>query len=110
MEKTSVLSIMKKDSDTIEVQGKRRDIQRYLNKGYYIKKSRNGYWVLVNPARVDVTLKNGETRQTFNMKSDICEHYGRERISDSLVKAFKKDIESGKIKLELDSDGYYSFD
>lgn len=91
-------------SNTREKQGNREKIQKYLNDGYYVKEERNGYWVLVKPVRVMVTIGNGKTKRTFNMKRDICDYYGKTRISYKLLERFQKDARSGKITFELDSE------
>lgn len=109
MEKANVLSIEYIKSDTVETQGKRKDIERYLKKGYYIKEQRNGYWVLVKSSRVDVTLNNSECTKTFNMKEDIREYYNRDRVTEALIRNFSKDVKSGKIVFTMDSEGMYSF-
>lgn len=102
------LNLIYQNSDSIEHQGNRDSIQRYLNNGYYIKESRNGYWVLVKPSKVLVTIGNESKRKTFNMKEDICNYYGRIRISQKLIKTFEEDAKKGKIKFTLDSDGSYT--
>lgn len=108
--KVNFLNLTYQDSNTIEHQGNRASIDRYLKDGYYIKERRNGYWVLVKPAKVWVTIGNDSVRRTFNMKEDICNYYGRERISQKLIKTFEEDSISGKIKFTLNSeDDSYSF-
>ncbi len=57
------------ESDKIETQGKRQEIQKYLDNGYYVKEDRNGYWVLVRTAKVQVTLTNSYGTKTFNRSS-----------------------------------------
>ena len=108
MEKANITSINYEPSDTIEMQGKRKDIDKYLKKGYYIKEERNGYWVLVKAARLIVTLKNSSCTKTFNMKEEVLDYYGKARISESLVNKFKMDIDNGTITIDMDSEGSYS--
>ncbi len=109
MEKATVTSVNYEKSDTIEKQGKRRDIEKYLENGYYIKEQRNGYWVLVKASRVEVTLSNSTITRTFNMKEDLRSHYGKTRVTEALVKTFLKDINSSKIVICMDSEGTYKF-
>lgn len=109
MAETTVAAISYVSSDNVELQGKRDKIQKYLDKGYYVKEHRNGYWVLVKTAQLNVTLSNGDQVETFNMKQDVCDHYGKQRISDSLIEKFRKDVNSGKISITLDPRGGYSF-
>jgi len=109
MENTTVTSVNYEKSDTIEKQGKRRDIEKYLNKGYYVKEQRNGYWVLVKASKVQVTLSNSTITRTYNMKEEIREHYNRTRVTEALVKTFLKDVNAGKIFICLDSEGMYTF-
>ena len=110
MEKATFVNAFYIDSSTITHQGKRSSINRYLNKGYYIKENRNGYWVLTKPASVKVTLKDSDGElYHFNMKNDILEYYSRTRISQSLFTRFNKDATSGKIQFYME-DGSYSFE
>jgi hypothetical protein len=108
MEKATVSSITYVPSDSIEMQGKRKNIDKYLNAGYYIKENRNGYWVLVKTAQVEVALANGSFARVFNIKDDICDHYGKTRISESLVDRFRNDILNGAVTIFLDSQGNYA--
>ena len=109
MEKATFVNAIYNESDTIEHQGNRSSINKYLNKGYYIKEDRNGYWVLVKPASVIVTLKDSDGDfHSFNMKSDILDYYDRTRISQNLVTRFIEAATSGKIQFYME-DGSYSF-
>lgn len=108
MEKTTVVSVNYKESDSITIQGKRSKIDKYLNDGYYVKENRNGFWVLVKTAQVNVTLSNSEHTETFNMKQDVCDYYGKTRITQALVDKFYKDIKAEKISITMDSDCCYS--
>lgn len=108
MERAKIISIKYEPSDTIEKQGKRKDIEKYIKAGYYIKEDRNGYWVLVKSAQVSVTLSNSWGTKTFNMKESICSYYKKERISHSLVDKFKDDIAKNKVSIYMDNEGYYT--
>lgn len=101
MQKVEHISANYFPSDTIETQGNRQEIQKYLDKGYYIKEDRNGYWVLVKTAKVQVTLKNSYGCKTFNVKDAILSYYGRERVTEKLVNQFQNDINNGKITFEM---------
>lgn len=95
------------ESSTIEMQGNRQSIDRYLNQGYQIKESRNGYWVLTKPAKVIVTINCGKNGIfTHDMKNDIVENYKRSRISKNLVDTFKKDFKKGVFSLIADETGF----
>lgn len=109
MAETTVAAINYVSSDSVELQGKRSKIQKYLDKGFYVKESRNGYWVLVKPPEINVTLSDGDTTETFNMKEDVCDHYNRQRVTDNLVEKFRKDVNAGNISITLDPRGGYSF-
>ncbi|MDF2877505.1 MAG: hypothetical protein K0S30_601 [Clostridia bacterium] len=108
MKKITNAFVAYEPSDSIEIQGKRSDIEKYLNKGYYIKENRNGYWVLVKPAQLNVTLSNSFCTRTFNMKTDVCMYYGKIRISQTLADKFRKDVANGTISLYMDEEGYHS--
>ena len=109
MEKTKILAVKYENSRNKTYQGKRKKIQPFLNEGYEIKLERDGFWVLVKPAKVDVTLSIDDTTKTFNMKEYVLKHYGRKRLNHNLVKKFKADIEKGKIKICLTPNETYSF-
>lgn len=93
------------ESDKIETQGKRRDVmRRYPN--YRIKEERNGYFLLISSVKCNVTLSWNDGMETYNMKEDILELYGRQRMSEALFKKFQKDIENGKYQIWIDDFGY----
>ena len=94
-------------SDTIEKQGKRSSIEKYLKNGYYIKDERNGYWVLVKPSRVIVTVKSSVSTQNINLKQEILDFYCKSRISEKQIENFVKDIENGKVSICLDASSNY---
>ena len=103
MEKCEVIHVNYEKSDTIEKQGKRKEIEKYLKQGYSEKVERNGYRVLVKPAKVNVDLKNTSGSYTFDMKDEIVDYYNKERISEKLVKNFEQDIGTGKISISVDN-------
>lgn len=107
MEKAKIISINYEPSDTIQMQGKMKDTEKYRNAGYYIKENRNGYFVLVKAARLIVVLVSCSQTRELNMKEDVREHYGKKRISQSLVDRFSKDICNGTVSIFLDSHGNY---
>lgn len=94
-------------SDTITKQGTRDSVTKYLKNGYYIKEARNGYWVLIKPSRVIVTVKNSTGTQSVNMKQDILDYYGKQKISDKQIKLFVHDVENEKIAIHSDINGRY---
>lgn len=106
--KAKILNYYFEPSETVEKQGNRSSIDPYLKRGYYINKGRNGYWVLVKPARVLVTIGDSKVSKTFNMKDDIRTYYGKSRISTKMVERFVEDVEKNKIKitLNLEEDSY----
>ena len=102
--KAKLLSVTYEPSNSVEVQGSYEKTERYTRKGYYTKISRNGYYLLIKPVRGWVTVGNETIKQTFNFKREICEYYGKTRISFKLLERFQKEAEEGKILFELDSD------
>ncbi|MBW7474300.1 hypothetical protein K0T92_06055 [Paenibacillus oenotherae] len=107
MEKCSVIYVKYEPSDTIEKQGKRSSIEKYLKQGYYIKESRNGYWVLVKPVQVNIKISNSSGARTFNVKQDILDHYKKNRISEKLTEKFEEDMQKEKIGIYMDEEGDY---
>lgn len=110
MQKAQILSIDYEPSDSIEMQGKREKIEKYLKKGYYVKESRNGYWVLVRTARVIVTVSNTYGKKVLDLKGDILDYYGKSRISQATIQKFSNDINSGVISILVDAQGCYSLE
>ena len=103
MFKAERIGVRYESSSTIEHQGNRQSIDRYLRQGYSIKVRRNGYWVLTKPAQVIVTAYCGENGSfTYDMKDDILEKYGRDKISYGLVETFKNDFSNGSLSVEAD--------
>lgn len=107
MEKVKDISVNYEKSDSIERQGKREDIERFLKDGYHIKDERNGYWLLAKSAMVFVTLKSSDCIKQFSMKRDILNYYGRERVSEGLVNDFKRDFYNEKIAIFWDLQDNY---
>ena len=91
--KARLLSVTYEPSNSVEVQGSYEKTKRYTRKGYYIKISRNGYYLLIKPVRVWVTVGNKTIEQTFNLKREICEHYEKTRISSMFLERFQKESE-----------------
>lgn len=104
MEKVTNVNVHFEPSDQIKKQGKRSDIERYLNSGYIIQENRNGFWVLVKALKLLVTLTSAYGFHTFSMKEEVLNYYNRQRISPQLIETFKKDIASEKITFEMDKD------
>lgn len=95
-------------SETIEAQGKRREIKsRYP--GYKVQVEKNGYWVLTKLAKLEVTLSWGNGRtETFNMRSEILDLYGRQKATEKLLETFVKDVERGKYEILMDDYSCYT--
>ena len=92
----------------IEVQGKREKISRHLRDGYYVKEERNGYYLLVKPSRVMVYFETPEGTMSMNLKTQILDYFGKQKISEKTVQKFNADALAGKIKFYLDDTGYIS--
>lgn len=95
-------------SSSMEVQGTREKISRYLKDGYYVKEQRNGYYLLVKPSKVIVRIQTPNGVMNINLKKQILEYYGKCKISEKRVKKFNDDSLAGKIKFYLDDTGYIS--
>lgn len=110
MLETIVKAIDYENSDSIELQGTEEDVQKYFKKGYTVHIHRNGYWVLVKPSKVNVTLSNGKYTGVFDMREDVLDLYTRQRVNRKLVQRFKEDINTGKIKIlfEPESEDEYT--
>ena len=92
---------------SMELQGKYCSIERYLKDGYYIKESRNGYWLLIRPSELLVTAHCGKNGSfVHDMKYDILRYYGRSRITEKLINTFKNDFLNGNIKILANETGY----
>ncbi len=94
-------------SETIEYQGSRESVQRFVRKGYYVNLERNGYWILFRPCQIIVTAHCEDGSQYIHdMKRGILEHYDRKRISKKLVATFEKDFRSGKLFIDVSDQNY----
>lgn len=107
MEKCEVKDVTYEKSDTIEMQGTHADTAKYRNQGYYEETDRNGYHVLVKTAQVKVAIESSTGEDIVNLKQEICNHYGQERISEKLVETFKKDIRDENIYICKDDNSEY---
>lgn len=105
MEKATFVYATYEDSSSRTHHGSRKSIQRFIDNGYYVKEARNGFYVLVKPARIIAVFKdtNGELYH-FDIKQDILEFYGKERISKSLFEKFQDDASKEVILFYLDDD------
>lgn len=107
MFKAEYIEVYCQPSDSIERQGTYESISRYLKKGYSIKISRNGYWILTRPSRVLVTVHCGKNGSfTHDMRSGILGHYDRSRITDRLIETFKTDYMKGRLTILADNTSY----
>lgn len=104
MEKVTSVEVSYEPSDGFTMQGKRSDVEKYLRQGYKIQEDRNGFWVLVKPLKLLVTLTNTHGTNTFNVKKNVLEHYNRVKISKQLIDTFINDVNSGKISFEMNED------
>lgn len=95
-------------SETIETRGKRNEIRsRYP--GYKVKVEKNGYWILTKTAKLEVTLRWGNGRvETFNMRSEILDLYGKKKATERLLETFVKDVEKGKREIWMDDYSCYT--
>ena len=108
MKRATLVNATYDKSSTITHQGNRTSIQPYINRGYYIKEDRNGYWVLIKPSSLMVILKDSNNIiHSFQMKEDAVKYYGKKRISENIANRFINDAIDGKIKFYMDDDGSY---
>jgi hypothetical protein len=111
MEKVECLKVeYEKASEPEEVRGKYEDTKEYRNNGYYIKEDRNGYYLLIKPAQLNVTIRDSSCCTTHNMKEIVRKYYGRKCISKKLADKFEKDIKDKKINILINSQGDYSLE
>lgn len=109
MTKTIVKSIIYVNADTVEFEGTEQEVQKFLKKGYKIHSEQNGFLVLVKPAKINVTLSKGVLTKNFDMSEEVLAFYSRKKTNPKLVERFKQDINTGKLKLVLESEDEYSF-
>lgn len=108
MKKATFVTATYHESDTIHHQGNRNSIDTYLNQGYRIVQSLNGYWILTKPISIYVYLKNSDNiTLSFNMKEDILKYYNKTRISRKLFDKFVSDSTDGTIQFYMDKNSYY---
>ena len=80
-------------SESMSVQGKRDEVFRKYGREWNIKEQGrgNGNWLLTKKSDV---LVDGESYRNF-----VLSHYGKSRLTESLVNKFRNDLENGKIVL-----------
>lgn len=107
MFKAMSINVCYEESQSIERQGNRASIDYYIRKGFRIKESRNGYWVLYKPTKVIVTINCGENgHYIYDLKDAITSYYGRAKISYNLVEKFKEDFANGNLEIWADTFRY----
>lgn len=102
----AVKRIAYEPSDTVEFQGKQEKASKYQKRGYYVKVSRNGYWVMVKPSKVLVTLACAEDQVEVNLKQCILDYYEKKRISEKTIQKFAQQVEDKKIAVYPCGDWY----
>lgn len=87
------MSIVYLPSQSMTVQGKRDKVFATYGKEWKIREQGkgNGNWLLTKKADV---LVNGKSYRSF-----ILDHYGKAKLTESLVKRFRADVEAKKILL-----------
>ena len=107
MEKATFVTADYIESCSLTIQGNHDSISLYLNDGFHVQKSERGFWILVKPCLVKVTLKTSTNEQrTFDMKQSLLEHYGRKKMSFNLYERFYNEASSGKIKFYINDFNY----
>ncbi len=105
--RASKIQIRYIQSETLEVQGEyNKDIFPYIQKGYDITRKFKDTWILTKRAKPYVKMicesdDDQEEDRVFmiNMKFQILQYYGRDRISQKLLEQFEKDFNSEKFEL-----------
>lgn len=96
-------------SEQKEVQGNWQSVQKYLKQDFYVKESRNGYWLLIKTSKVIVTFNSSAGVERLNMKGHLLDFYNKQRLTEKQVDQFTKEIRDEKIAIFLDSvDNSYS--
>lgn len=81
------------ESQSMTVQGKANEVYKKYGREWSIKEQGggNGNWLLTKKSDV---LVDGVSYRNF-----VLEKYSKSRLTKNLVKRFRDDLESGKIKL-----------
>lgn len=81
-------------SESMPIQGKWDAIVKQYGKEWNIKPlgGGNGNWLLTRKSDV---LVNGKSYRSF-----VLDHYGKSKLTKKLADKFRKDVESGKIKIK----------
>ncbi len=106
MEKAIFKNAKYVESSNTSIQGNRTEIKKYIGKGYRVVEERDGYWILSRPCRINVELENSTGKNTFNMKNDILNYYGRTKMTEKLFEKFYKDATKGKIQFYMEGMSY----
>lgn len=96
------------NADHKHFKGNSSQLHRELNKGWEIARGSNGSYVLAKPAQAIFVFKNEHGTYRYNMREDILEYLGRQRLSEKAFETFKNKIKTGTISVYIDEYGYYT--
>lgn len=104
----SINSYYYEPSDNALVQGGQKKIQKYQDKGYYIKSGSNGSYIMVKPSEAIVYFDVDGKKHSESVKELIRDNYGVKNVTEKKLETFVSDCNSGKIDLKYsDSNGLY---
>ena len=86
------------ESESLEKQGTRQSVQKYLKQGFKIQSEHNGFFVLTKPVRVRVVVSDDGKQFIRDMKGEILKYYDKLRMSQKLFETFMQDAQSNNIK------------
>lgn len=110
MNKLIFLTANYEESEHCWIQGKENSdrIQQFKKYGFQIDKNRsgNGNYLLIRPAQVNACFKDiTDTQYSFEVKSEILEHYSRQKMSYNLFERFCKEAKRGMIEFYINEAG-----
>ena len=80
--------------------------RRYLDQGFSVYERENGFYLLKKGSKILVTIEYKEKRSIIDVKKTLSRYY-KKNDNTRLYKCFNWDLKKDKVKLTLDSNGYY---
>lgn len=74
--------------------GTKAELQRELNKGWDIVGGSNGSYILAKPAQAIFVFKDTNRTHRYDMREDILEHAGKQKLTENSFKTFKNMLKS----------------
>lgn len=107
MNKAILINAEYVSSDRKPFQRNNSQLQREL-KGWEIAGGSNGSYILAKPAQAIFVFKDTKWTHRYDMREDILEHAGKQKLTEKSFKTLKNMLKSQTLSVFIDEDGYYT--